>query len=225
MELRQRPIPVIIALFCGLVIWATTLGRSQGGNYRIAMIAAAGAIALSRPLNQRIESITARWNLWLARRRNFAALLTGLAVCLYLSLQAFILRGNLFFRIHDEHCYIIQARMLAQGKLWMSAFPSDISPFFDNFQLIVDRVYASIFFPGTALLVLPAIWLNLPYWVIFIPAASVVCAIFFLIIQDIFGGVRGLLAVAMLLSCYYFRALVFMLMPEIPLLLSQAILL
>ena len=57
-------------------------------------------------------------------------------------------RGEMFLRIHDEHSYKIQAEMLARGRLWSAAYPPDISPFFDTFHFIVDRVYASIYFPG-----------------------------------------------------------------------------
>jgi len=37
-------------------------------------------------------------------------------------------------------------------------YPPAISPFFDTFYLFVNPVYASMYFPGTALLTVPSIW-------------------------------------------------------------------
>src|SRR3954463_13892765 len=51
---------------------------------------------------------------------------------------------------HDELSYVLQLRMLAQGRLWMPVHPC--AEYFETFYILNDRAYASIYFPGTALL-------------------------------------------------------------------------
>src|SRR5206468_3678205 len=60
--------------------------------------------------------------------------------------------------LQDEYSYLIQAHQLAAGHLWMPKHP--LADFFDSFQLIVDPVYASVYFPGNALLLAAALRLH-----------------------------------------------------------------
>ena len=153
-----------------------------------------------------------------------AAVALGLLVCGYLLMQIRQGRGEMFLRIHDEHSYMIQAEMLARGRLWSAAYPPDISPFFDTFHFIVDRVYASIYFPGAALSMVPAVWLGLPYWTSPLVCGAAAAAVFFLIMWEMFGSLRALIAVLMLVSLQYFRWMSFMLMSETAFLLAVMIL-
>jgi hypothetical protein len=153
-----------------------------------------------------------------------AAAVVGLLVCAYLLFQIRQGRGEMFLRIHDEHSYKIQAQMLARGRLWSAAYPPDISPFFDTFHFIVDRVYASIYFPGAALSMVPAVWLGLPYWVSPLACGTAAAAVFFLVMRELFGNLRALIAVLMLVSLQYFRWMSFMLMSETAFLLAAMIL-
>ena len=93
-------------------------------------------------------------------------------VAIYLLLLAARNSDSLFLKINDEHAYMIQARMLATGRLWMPAYPPAIVPFFDALALINDRVYAPMYFPGTALATVPFVWLHLPFWIMPLLAAS-----------------------------------------------------
>ena len=40
----------------------------------------------------------------------------------------------------------------------------ELADFFDSFQVIVDPVYASMYFPGAALWYAPAQFVGLPFW-------------------------------------------------------------
>ena len=53
---------------------------------------------------------------------------------------------SLFPRWHDEFSYLIQARMIAAGRLWMPAVP--LPDFFDSFYLLCRPKYASMYFPA-----------------------------------------------------------------------------
>jgi hypothetical protein len=70
---------------------------------------------------------------------------------------------DFFPKTLDDQAYVIQARMLAQGKLWMPQH--ECADFFDSFHMLSRPKYASAYFPGTALLYAPLIWLGLPVWV------------------------------------------------------------
>jgi 4-amino-4-deoxy-L-arabinose transferase-like glycosyltransferase len=116
---------------------------------------------------------------------------------------------------------MIQARMLAKGRLWMQAYPPGVSEFFDTFYVIVDRVYASMYFPGTALAAAPAVWLRMPFWASPLICGAAAAAVFFGIAVELFGDIRALVAVLLLVSRPYFRAMSLMMMSETPSLLAM----
>jgi len=116
--------------------------------------------------------------------------------------------------LHDEYSYRIQTLMLARGALWQPAH--ELADFFDGFQLLVRPVYASAYFPGTALLGVLCEWLHLPHWVMPLVAAGLVAGLIYLNITLLIDGFAGLLAVVMLFSVTLFRTLSIMLLAQIP---------
>jgi hypothetical protein len=171
---------------------------------------------LARPLN-RLEELC-------ARRRGWVALLVGFAVCGYLLFEAWRFRDLLFLKLHDEHSYMIGAQMLARGRLWMHAYPPDVADFFDSFHLIVDRVYASMYFPGTALAMAPGALLGLRYWVMPLILCAAAAGMFYLVVEELFDGVRGLVAVLMLVSMQWYRWASVSFMSDAPFLLIELVL-
>ncbi|MGD1277044.1 MAG: glycosyltransferase family 39 protein [Tepidisphaeraceae bacterium] len=208
----------------GAELWLLVLGGNWGHYYHLTILAVSGGIALIWPLSRLIAAGAAATDALLHRRRPVTALAVALAVLLYLLLQAYQYSEQLYPKFHDEHSYLIQGHMLARGRLWMHPYPPQIAPFFDSFHLIVDRVYASIYFPGTAMMLVLGVWLGLPFW--FMPAlsASIAAALFFLLMEELFGGVRALIAVLMLLSLYTFRRTSLMALSESPQLLAELLL-
>jgi MFS family permease len=134
----------------------------------------------------------------------------------YLLLTAWRQHRDFTPYLHDEFSYLIQAQQLAHGRLWMPAH--SLAPFFDSFQLIVQPVYASAYFPGTALLYVPGIWLHLPPWVTSLVIAAVVAGLLCYIVIKMIDGVAGVVAVILLLSCQMFRELSLMVMAQTPML-------
>jgi hypothetical protein len=120
-------------------------------------------------------------------------------------------------RIHDENCYAIQSRMLAHGRLWMPQHP--LADFFESFYLFVRPVYASIYFPGTALLYAPMEWLGLQTWVLPTCVAGLALSVAYLGTTAVIDGIAGLLVVILTLSVHVFRVCSTVVMAQVPVLL------
>ncbi len=218
-----RQFVVVGLLIFGVEAWLTLLHAIYGRYYEPRVLLYSLIVAAIWPVSKWFGAGVTWCDAYLARRRGRTALVIGVGMFLYLLFQPIDPNAD-FLKFHDEHSYWIQAHMLAHGRLWMLAYPADLQPFFDNFHIIVDRVYASIYFPGTALLMTPAIWLHLPFWAMPTVAGSVAAAFFYLVLQDIFGGVRGVLGVLMLASLFYFYHETRMVLSEIPFLMGAMIL-
>ena len=104
---------------------------------------------------------------------------------------------------HDENFYRLQTTFLVHGKLHMPELA--LPDFFDVPYVFVRPVYAAAYFPGTALLHVPAVWLHLPYSVMPLFIAGVTLALLYLIATEILDGVWGLLAVLLMMSLAVFR--------------------
>ena len=101
-------------------------------------------------------------------------------------------------RQHDEQMYAIQARMVAGGHLWLPQHP--LADFFETFYVFVRPVYAPMYFPGTAMLFAPAVWLgiSLPVWAALI--AGGIVGLSYRVCTSLFDGAMGLLAALMMLA-------------------------
>src|SRR2546421_5439332 len=104
--------------------------------------------------------------------------------------------------------------MVARGRLWMPQHT--LADFFDSFHILVRPVYASIYFPGTAILNAPGVWLRLPTWVIPIGAAGLAVALTYRLTAELVGGAAGLLAALLMVSTGLFRTFSTMLMAQVP---------
>src|SRR5215218_8373134 len=99
-------------------------------------------------------------------RRYRGRVALGLAVAGMTYLYASTVRQGLRFEplVKDEYSYLLQARMLGTGRLWMPRHP--LADFFETTSVITDRAYASMYPPGTALFFAPGVRLGWPHWVI-----------------------------------------------------------
>jgi hypothetical protein len=203
--------------------WFATTPAEAGWDIRALLTAGAAVFALIWP-SRWAHLILDGGAAYLARRAALWAGIVAVVGAAILLSQAWRYHELLFLKYHDEYSYLIQARMLARGRLWLAPYPCDVAPFFDSFYLVVDRVYASVYFPGTALLTVPIVWTGLPYWVMPLAASAAALGIFYLVTAELFGAVRGLVAVLILLGLAYFRFTALMLLSEAPALLWQMIL-
>ena len=118
--------------------------------------------------------------------------------------------------VHDEFSYLIQAHQFARLHAWYPAHP--LAPAFDGFQLFADPVYASAYFPGTALLHVPGVWLRLPPWATSLALAGVVAGLLFRLVTTLVDGVAAVVAALLLASDIQFRGLSVMTLAQMPLL-------
>jgi hypothetical protein len=107
--------------------------------------------------------------------------------------------------VKDEYCYLIQARQIAGGRLWMPKHA--VADAFDTFYMISDPVYASKYFPGTAVALAAALKLGLPPWSASLALSGAAVGLLYLLLTELLDGWAGLLGSVLLLSMQMFRRL------------------
>ncbi|MDQ3440053.1 MAG: glycosyltransferase family 39 protein [Planctomycetota bacterium] len=135
----------------------------------------------------------------------------------YLVFTALHQKRDLFPKYHDNQSYAIQARIIAAGRLWLPAH--EHPDFFDTFHVIVEPVYASMYFPGAAMLFAVGVLLHLPFWITGVTIAAGCMAMLYRVIAEVVDNFAGLLAPLWLVSLIWFRHLSAMLMSHTVLLL------
>jgi hypothetical protein len=206
-----------VLLIFGVQCWLVFGGGDYGRQYKPLMILAAVVVGLIGPVNRAFDRL---WNV--AARptpkvRRWTALAIGVGSSLFLYWAARCQHIALKPLFEDEFSYLVQMRMLAHGRFWMPAIP--LPQFFDSFYVLVQPVYASMYFPGMAILFVPVLLLHLPYIVATLAASGLCAAMLYLILTDILDGASAILGVLMLLSMSMFRLMSIMLMAQIPMLL------
>jgi 4-amino-4-deoxy-L-arabinose transferase-like glycosyltransferase len=226
---RGRQARTLALLAVGLVSWIWVEARAAAlhghglGPVRWILIGAAAALAMVPGVRRGVATATERIRApsqWAVER---AALGVALASTCYFVFTAFLQDRDLFPKTHDEGSYVIGLRMLARGKLWMPQHP--LADFFDTFYVIVKPVYASLYFPGTALLYAPTDWLDWPTWVMPVLAAGAVAGLLYRIVLELVDGAAAALAVLLLLSLNWYRMLSVLVFSQVPLLLMALLLL
>lgn len=207
------PLLVVGVALC-VALWGpfASVGISPVAQGLIVLAAAGLAVvpAVSGAVGQALERV--RHPSPQARRR--VAVCVCVVATLYLAATAYFHARDLFPRIHDECSYTIGARMLARGHLWTAEHPQ--ADFFESFHLLVRPKYCSIYFPGTALMLVPGVWLGLPSWVVPVLLAGAVVGLTYRVTAEMVDGVAGLLAALLVLSTGRFRTFSTMAMAQVP---------
>jgi hypothetical protein len=212
---RSRAVTAgIIALAIGN--WFALFGRHGVSLKEIVAICAGVLAAIVPGASEHVCRFADAVGKLLSRNRALVAAFFSIAVAGLLLFQAHATGNNLFPRLHDEHVYLIQARMLEIGRLWLPPHPPSVRPFFDEFYLINDPVYAPMYFPGTALLMLPALWLGLPYWITPFLAASIAAGLVYLIAEELVNPILAALAVLVSVCVPAFRNVALLMLSQMP---------
>jgi hypothetical protein len=213
----MRTIVALLLLIVGVQFWLV-LGRGDWGYLPGPITwAAILLVALLPPVNRRIARLLERIAQPSPRTRLVIAVMLSIAAGVYLYCTAVRQQRDFFLKIHDEHSYAIQARMLAVGRLWTAAHPAAES--FDSPYVLVRPVYASMYFPGTALMLVPGVWLGLPWWATPLILSAACVGVLYHVVTELIDGDAGLLAALMLVSLQTFRELSLRLYSQTPMLL------
>jgi len=201
-------------LLAGGLVWLA-LGAGHGiGTARWVIILTSGALAL---IPTGVGTLMERLRLPAHRTIAYSAVLIAISASCYLALTAFLQDRDLFPKTHDDCSYAIGMQMVARGRLWMPPHP--LGDFFDSFYILVKPVYCSIYFPGTALIFTPTVWLKLPTWVMPAIVSGLAVMMLYRVITELIDGAAGLLAALLLVSLTWFRTYSVLLASQSPMLL------
>ena len=212
-----RKIAAGLLAIVGVQLWLV-FGRGDWGYLPGPIIWAAILLfALLPPANRRIAQVFERIAQPGPRMRLIVAFALAIVAGGYLYFTAVHQHRDFFLKIHDEHSYAIQARMLATGRLWMPSHPAAES--FDSPYVLVQPVYSSMYFPGTALMLVPGVWLGLTWWATPLILSAACVGVLYRVVTELIDGVAGLLAALMLVSLQTFREFSLRLYSQTPMLL------
>jgi hypothetical protein len=150
------------------------------------------------------------------RGRDWTGLLLGALGTCYLIATGINQGRDLFPKTEDDCSYVIGTQMLARGHLWMPIHP--LADFFESFYILVKPVYCSIYFPGTALMFTPMVWLHWGTWILPVVISGIIVGLLYRIVSELVDGVAGILAAIWLLSLTWFRTISIMVMSHLPML-------
>jgi len=172
--------------------------RTQMATVQWIVPFALAALALVPGVNQWLSRKFDRQRHATPRQQILNAIALAVAAILWFLLAAAIQGRNLVPKIHDEFCYLIQAHIMAHGRLWMPAHPLGLV--FESFYLVTQPVYTAIYFPGTAMLQVPGIWLGLPTFIVPLLISGACVSLIYLVITRLADPAIGMIA-AITLMC------------------------
>jgi hypothetical protein len=217
MTSRFRQIATILLFIFGVQLWLVLLLGYWGPNVHLQLLLVALAGGLIPPVRRGAWKILRH----LRRPAPKVRLWTALAVTLIAgaSLGFFAVKSGrkLFPTMHDEFQFLLQARMVASGRLWMPGHP--LADFFDTFYVLIQPKYAAQSFPGTAILYAPAILLHIAPWIWSVGIAAVTVGLMYRVTAELVDGLTGLLAAALLEMLSLFRYVSTMVLAQTPLIL------
>jgi 4-amino-4-deoxy-L-arabinose transferase-like glycosyltransferase len=197
-SLWRLRVTLLVAALLGVALWAAVGTRGWWTKQQLIALAGVAAVAAVPPA-RRATADAVEWLRRLGRpgTRRATAIVFG-AAFVYLVSTAIFQGRDLFPKWHDHQMTLLQARMLAAGRLWLPQHPC--ADFFETFYVFVKPVYAPMYFPGGALAFVPALWLGIAPWVYSALLAAGVVALLFRIVAKSVDPAAGLVAAALLVS-------------------------
>ncbi len=197
----NRPLMMVL-LAIGFALFAFCFDPEKLTRYWVAL-GVAGVMVCMPALRLRASVLIDRLRAP-TRAQKWATFAILFLLCGWYFLLSAMLTGRDFIpKFHDEYMYLLQARMLASGRLWLPAH--ELAPFFESFHILVEPVYAATYFPGAAMLYVPGVWLGAPYWVTSAIISGLAVAMLYPVMTELFDGVSGLLAVLMAIALHFMR--------------------
>lgn len=219
-RLSSQPFRAIVAgllLILGVQCWLV-LGRAYYGRPQQYWLLLAGLVVSCIPFVSRwIDKHLDRLSNPSHRNRAIAAWVIAVLSAGYLIFTAWYQDRAFVPEFVDEHSYAIAMQQAARFRLWMPQHP--IADFFEALQLIVHPIYASMYFPGTAMLFAPSVWLGVPFWAWSAMIAGACVGLVFRITAELLDAVAAALIAIMLLGTSMFRLISVMFMAQMPVLL------
>lgn len=179
----QLPIGIGSDLWVGLGRMIVRDSLAAGGV--VAVGVAASCVGFRRGL---------RWErrFWKVRR----SLLLGVSAAVAIALSAWISRMGLSGvpQIQDEAAIVFQSKNLLRGQLYAQAPPEELRPFFDLEYIVMDgpRWYGK-YFIGAPLLLMPGVWLGVP-WLVNPLLSGLAVVAFYWLGRELFGEKTGRVA-------------------------------
>jgi hypothetical protein len=206
----------IVALF--FLVHPSPRARSDAGfGIGLAVGFISAILALIPAVRDRVAGLVDLTRHPSPRTRRRVALVIAVLSSLYLFWTESRQGRDFYAKEQDESMYLIQSQMLARGRLWMPAHAH--ADFFESFHVFVKPKYAPIYFPGTALLYAPHVWLHLPAWVISLAIAGAAVGMTYRVLSELIDGAAGWMGALLLLDCVFFRRLSIMVMSHTAMLL------
>jgi hypothetical protein len=216
MTRRARKIVTPLLAILGVQAWLLVL-NNWGYNSHLILLAIAMGVSVIGPVHRIIWHILSRLRRPSPIGSASIALLVAIGSGAWLAHSAISNGRALFPVMHDENQFLLQARMLASGHLWMPGHP--LVDFFDTFYVLIQPKYAAQSFPGTAMFYVPAIWWNIAPWKWAVGIASLTVGMFYLVVTELIDGLGGLLGAILLVVLSMFRFVSTMVLAQTPLML------
>jgi len=179
---------------------------------RIGMLAP--LLALLPPVARAVSRAVERVRRMPRRARGWVALAVAVLSMTYLFASGVGQGVRLVPTVKDEYSYLLQARMLSTGRLWLPRHP--LADFFETTAVMTDPVYASVYPPGTALLLAPGAALDWPHWVIPMLLTGAAIAMLFLVVAALADPWCGLAAALMAVGSGMLQAVWHDAMAQVP---------
>jgi 4-amino-4-deoxy-L-arabinose transferase-like glycosyltransferase len=188
-------------------------------DYSVAAIAVLflPLLALLPPVVRAVAGAVGRLRRVPRRARGWIALTLAVGAMSYLYLTAVQQGTRLVPLVKDEYSYLLQARMLSTGRLWLRRH--DLADFFETTAVVTDRVYASVYPPGTALLFAPGAAIGLPHWVTAMLISGAAVAMVYLTLAALVDDWCGLAGALLLVAGGMFQTLWRYAMAQVPVML------
>lgn len=170
-----------------------------------AVIAVIALLWFIPPVNAALARLLDRIRNPRPRTRRIVMVAIALVSAAYFYGTAVEFNRNLVPLIHDSNGHMVQAQLLAHGRLWTAAHP--LADHLETFFVLTKPVYAAMYFPGTSLLYAPFLRLGMSPAVFGSLLCGAVIAMTYRLACELLDGVAAALVVPYMIGVSLMREL------------------